>query len=388
MNFLTMPVLNYTNEYTLIEDCSGLQKIIADIKNEPAIGVDLEADSMFHYQERVCLLQISSRENNMVIDPLSVKDLSPLAPVFEDTAVRKIFHGADYDIRSLFRDFGIEVNNLFDTQIAAKFLGYNETGLASLLKMKFNIPRDKKYQKRDWSQRPLPGDMLQYAADDTSLLIPLHDILTKELEEKGFLFCVEEESEILSRVRPNLSKPGPLFPGFKGAGRLDPRTLAVLEKLLRFRDRMARQRDCPHFKVLGNIPILEIAKSKPITKNDLAGITGLNPRLIERMGSYLINSVKEGLEIPENALPVYPKSPRIRLGHKESARIKALKILGARLAQGLGIDPSLVCTNAQIQALAIANPKSPEDMKDIPEIRKWQVKLFGEDICEVLQETG
>lgn len=388
MNALTMTKLNYTSEYTLIEDYSGLQKIIADIKNEPAIGVDLEADSMFHYQERVCLLQISSRENNMVIDPLSVKDLSPLAPVFEDTAVRKIFHGADYDIRSLFRDFGIEVNNLFDTQIAAKFLGYNETGLASLLKMKFNILRDKKYQKKDWSQRPLPSDMLQYAADDTSLLIPLHDTLTKELEQKGFLFCVEEESKILSRVRPNPSKSGPLFPGFKGAGRLDPRTLAVLEKLLRFRDQVARHRDCPHFKVLSNSAILEIAKFKPVTKNDLAGITGLNPRLIERMGSSLINSVKEGLEIPENALPEYPKNPRIRLGHKESARIKALKTLGARLAQGLGIDPSLVCTNAQIQALAIANPKSPEDMKDIPDIRKWQVKLFGEDICEVLQETG
>ncbi|MBN1277125.1 MAG: ribonuclease D [Deltaproteobacteria bacterium] len=376
------------NHYILVEKEQDLQTVIPEIKNAPAIGVDLEADSMFHYQERVCLLQLSSPAQNMVIDTISVKDLSPLIPVFSDRDIRKVFHGADYDIRSLFRDFGIEVNNMFDTQIASRFLGFRETSLAGLLKMKFNIHRDKKYQKKDWSQRPLSADMLQYAADDTSHLLPLHDILGKELQEKGLLFCVEEESGILSNVRPNPTSPGPFFLSFKGAAALEPRTLAVLEKLLSFRDQMAKRRDRPHFKVLSNSLILEIAKCKPVNKKDLSEIKGLSPGLVKSMGSFLINSVKEGLNIPDGSLPLYPGRKRVRPDHRQSARIKALKRLGAKLAQELGVDPSIICTNAQIQAIAIANPEKPEDMMEIPDIRKWQIKLFGEEICRVLRETG
>ena len=177
----------------LIENYADLNKIVAELQREPVIGVDLEADYMFHYQEKVCLLQISTHTLHIVVDPLSVQDLSPLAPVFADARIRKVFHGADYDMRSLYRDFHIEVHSLFDTQIAARFLGVRETGLASLLKMRFDVLCDKKYQKKDWSQRPLPAAMLKYAVQDICYLLPLADILERELMEKGLLFCVEEE---------------------------------------------------------------------------------------------------------------------------------------------------------------------------------------------------
>ena len=108
--------------YTLVKDKEHLSSIAIELKKETEIGVDLESDSMFHYQEKVCLIQISTPLKNILVDPLSLDDLSPLAPVFSDTHIRKVFHGADYDIRSLYRDFGIEVNTLFDTHIAARFL--------------------------------------------------------------------------------------------------------------------------------------------------------------------------------------------------------------------------------------------------------------------------
>ena len=371
----------------LIENDADLNKIVADLQKEPVIGVDLEADSMSHYQEKVCLLQISTHALDIVIDPLSVKDLSPLAPVFADAQIQKIFHGADYDIRSLYRDFGIEVNSLFDTQIAARFLGVRETGLASLLKKKFNILTDKKYQKKDWSQRPLPTAMLQYAAQDTSHLLPLAGIFERELMERDQLFCVEEECELLSGVRSKLSGNRPFFLGFKGASRFDPRSLAVLEKVLCFRDQVARRRDLPHFKVLGNKPIMEIVRIKPKTKTDLTGIKGLGPKLIDRMGRSLVEKVKEGLNLPDEELPVYPKKASHRLKPKEAARVKALKSWRERLSGKWGDDPALVCTNAQIQAIAIANPRGPENMECIEGIRKWQIKLFGPDIRNVLQET-
>jgi len=290
-------------EYVLIETDADLKKIIPELQGEPVIGVDLEADSMFHYQEKVCLVQISTQRLNLLIDPLSVKDLSPLAPVFADHRIRKILHGSDYDIRSLYRDFAIEVHSLFDTQIAARFLGLRETSLASLLYEKFHVSSDKKYQKKDWSQRPLPAPMLQYGVQDTCYLLSLVGILETELMEKGRLFCVEEECELLSRVRPNSSKKAPFFPSFKGAARLDPRSLAVLENVLVLRDQLAKRRDCPHFKVLGNKPIIEIARIKPVTKTDLAGIKDLSLKQIDRMGGAIIKMVREGLNLPEDALP-------------------------------------------------------------------------------------
>ncbi len=375
-------------EYMLIQDDTDLKRIIPELQGEPAIGVDLEADSMFHYQEKVCLVQISTSRLNLLIDPLSVEDLSPLAPVFADKRMRKVFHGADYDIRSLARDFGIEVRPLFDTQIAARFLGLKETGLASLLYERFHVTSDKKYQKKDWSQRPLPEPMLQYAVQDICHLMALADMLERELKEKDRLFCVKEECELLSRVQPNSSKKRPFFPGFKGAARLDPRSLAVLENLLGFRDQEARRRDRPHFKVLGNNPIMEICRIKPLSKSDLAGIKDLSPKQIDHMGQSLIEEVGKGLDLPEEILPVYPKKVWQRLKPRERARVKELKKWRERIGSQWRVDPAVICTNAQLEAISVANPAKPEAMESIEGIRKWQIRLFGPDICNILKETG
>ncbi|MBW2047683.1 MAG: HRDC domain-containing protein [Deltaproteobacteria bacterium] len=375
-------------EYTLIENDTDLRELPVLLEKEPAIGVDLEADSMFHYQEKVCLIQISTRTLNLIVDPLSVKDLSALAPVFAHRGIRKIFHGSDYDMRSLYRDFRIEVHSLFDTQIAARFLGMRETGLASLLYNQFQVSSDKRYQKKDWSKRPLPEPMLQYGVQDTCHLIPLAEILEKELMEKGRLFCVEEECELLSMVRPNSAGNGSLFSTFKGAAGLDQRSLAVLEKILHLRDRLARQRDCPHFKVLGNRPIMEIAQMKPLTLADLARVKELSSKTIDRMGQSIIKGVREGMDLPESMLPLFPKKPWHRLKPKEARRVKRLKIWRDRLGEEWGVDPSVISTNAQIEAIAVANPGRPQEMAGIKGIRRWQVRLFGHDICALLREAG
>jgi len=128
---------------------------------------------MYHYFEKVCLLQIATESVSYVLDPLALRDLSALKPVFSNPRIRKVFHGADYDIRSLSRDFGFEVENLFDTQMACKFLGLQETGLEALLRERFQVELNKKFQRADWSKRPLSRDMLEYAAMDGNYLIPL-----------------------------------------------------------------------------------------------------------------------------------------------------------------------------------------------------------------------
>lgn len=375
-------------DYLHVESRDALLKVANILEKESVIGVDLEADSMFHYQEKVCLLQFSTPSCNILVDPLAVRDLSPLAPIFKSPGIRKVFHGADYDIRSLYRDFEIEVNALFDTQIAARFLGLRDIGLASLLKERLSITLKKKYQKKDWSQRPLPAPMLAYAVHDTCHLLALTQILMAELREKGRLPFVEEECQLQTAVRSAEPNDDPLFLKFNGAGKLDRRSLAVLEALLQFRDQAARRRDLPLFKVMGNSQVMVLAKRKPVKMAELQNIRGFSPKQINQLGGAILKRVGPALALPENELPVYPRKRSEKISPKVGERMKRLKEWRDQRGSEMGVDPAIICTNAQAKTLAFSNPHIPDDLKDIMGIKNWQREQFGHEICGVLKGTN
>ena len=177
----------------MVEDQQTLVEVARSLLDQPAISVDTEADSLHHYQEKVCLIQISDHTRDIIVDPLQVPDLSPLAEVFSNPAMVKIFHGADYDVVSLKRDHGFETRNIFDTMLACQFLGFPRIGLADLINRFFGIEIDKRYQRHDWAQRPLMPEHLDYARGDTHWLLALREILTYKLEKVGRLEHVLEE---------------------------------------------------------------------------------------------------------------------------------------------------------------------------------------------------
>ena len=370
----------------IIKSRSQLENFIERIDNERAVGVDLEADSMYHFKEKVCLIQMSSQKVQAIVDPLSVEDLSPLKPIFKRRDVRKILHGADYDVRSLYRDFGITINNLFDTELAGRFLGFAETGLEAILNKKFGVALDKKFQRKDWSRRPLPPEMLAYAAEDVRYLLPLAESLTAELEGKNRLPWVHEECEYLSRVRAVCPNDQPLYLNFKGAGKLDPRSLAVLEALLQFRCGIARQKDKPLFRIFSNQSLLKLADKKPLNPNQLEKTGALSSRQIDIYGRKLIATIQESLEIPAGELPVYPRKKAPRISFTAAERVKALKKWRDRQAHTLAIDPALICTRALISAIAVKNPLKMKELADIKEMKNWQRKEFGHEIITVLQQ--
>src|SRR3989339_1673508 len=211
LGFLMKKDLSLNSITLFVESHRELKESVKTIESETRVGFDLEADSMYHFSEKVCLLQVASKNTAFAIDTVKLRDLSVLKPLFIRKEVMKIFHGADYDVRSLFRDFGIEIKNLFDTELASRFLGIKETGLEAVLRNRFDLKLEKKYQKKDWSQRPLSSDMLNYALNDVRYLVPLSEILKKELDDAGRLSWVEEECEILCRVRPSEDNGDPLF---------------------------------------------------------------------------------------------------------------------------------------------------------------------------------
>ncbi len=365
----------------MITTAEGLTELTARLHGEPVLACDLEADSLHRYQEKVCLLQFSTQKFSALVDPLAVTDLSPLTPIMADPAILKIFHGADYDIRSLHRDFGIEIKNLFDTMVACQFLGAKEVGLAAALKKRFGVELDKRFQKADWSQRPLSPEMLAYAVEDTSLLIDFYRQLAEELREKGRLAWVEEECSFLAQVRVTVREKGPRFLRFKGASRLEPRALAVLEELLNFRDEQARRMDRPPFKVIGNEALTELALKRPQGAIDLAKVRGLSENIVQRQGSGLLRAIATGCAIPAAELPRFPLPSRPDRDPRKDARLIRLKGWREGKARDLALDPGLLANNVLLEALADL-PDGAAANKVIP--RNWQRQLFADEVALLL----
>jgi ribonuclease D len=367
----------------MITTADQLQSVATLLKTQKIVAFDLEADSMHHYREQVCLLQISTLEKNYIVDPLLCPDFSPLVPVFSDPSIVKILHGADYDVRMLHRGFGIEICNLFDTMIACQFLGEPAVGLAAVLKKRFSVDLDKKYQQADWSKRPLSPEMLDYAAKDTSLLIPLYRELTAELTAKGRLPWVLEECELLSRVRSSERSEEPLSARFKGAARMRRETYGVLEGILRFRDEEAQKKDLPPFKILGNDAVREIAERNPSSVADFSGISGFSPKLVERYGKALLHAVKNGRSLPKEALPVFEARKRSEHTPRQEELLKRLKEWRTEKAAELGIDPGILVNNALLETLSELTLTNSSDLKGL---KGWHSSEFGEELFKLLCE--
>jgi len=357
---------------------------VADIlSKQTEIAVDMEMDSLHHYREKVCLVQVSTRQESWLIDPLALPDLSPLADPFANPEIVVVMHGSDYDIRSLHRDFGIEVTNLFDTMIAARFLRIAEFGLAALLKVRFGIELDKKYQKADWSKRPLSREMCAYAVADTSDLLPLYDQFRVELEEKGRLGWLEEEGRLVCQARVS-EKDGPLFLYCKGASKLRGHTLAILEELLQLRDRQSELLDRPPFKVLSADTLIEIAENRIQSLYDLSQVKGMTPGQLQRYGDRILNAVERGLATPENSLPSFPRNGKKEVQERAKERLKNLKVWREQYCGKQGLDPGVLAPNWLLEAVADTESAAKEEYDAIHGMREWQKQLFGEELTRVL----
>lgn len=372
---MPIPILTTTAEVT---------ELAEELAREPAIAVDLEADSMHSFREKVCLLQFSTPGATVLLDPLAGADLSALAPVLADPGIRKIFHAADYDLRCLYRDFGFTVRGLFDTMVACQFLGEEKVGLADVLGKHYGVTLDKQYQRADWSLRPLSAEMVRYAAEDTRHLHRLAAQLEERLQEKGRLGWVAEEFSLLEQVR-FAEADGPLFLRAKGASALDRRQLAVLEALLQWRTGEAQRRDCPPFKVLGNASLIELAKNAPKSLQGLVGIEGISPRLVDRYGRQLLQAVEAGMAVPENDLPVFPRGERREKDPDAERRFKQLREWRQKQAEKLSMEPGVLINNATLEEIARRRPASIAALAEVSGLKSWQREAFG---AELLRAAG
>ncbi|HEV8234119.1 MAG TPA: HRDC domain-containing protein, partial [Gemmatimonadaceae bacterium] len=296
-----------------------------------------------------------------------------------------VFHDADYDLRLLRQDYGWQVRNIFDTRVAAQLLGIRAFGLAALLEKNFGVKLDKKHQRADWSMRPLTPDMLEYAAQDTMHLLGLRDRLAEELERVGRWEWASEEFARLEDTRWELEDESTSFLRMKGARDLNRRELAVLRELVVWRNEVARRADRATFRVVGNEPLFELARSKPTTREALAAIKGMPRSLLDRASTDILQAVKRGVELPDADLPRFPKAVRWERDPDFDARVTALRTVRDQTATRLDLDPGVLCSRDRLEAVARRNPATIDEMSEIAELRRWQVKVLGADFLAALR---
>ncbi len=372
-----------------ISQARALKTVMEQLQDISLLAVDTESNSMFVYQEQVCLIQLSARHKaqgeseilDFIIDPLAIPDVSVLGELFADPAIEKVFHAADYDITCMKRDFGFEFVNIFDTYFAAQTLGWTRVGLSSLLEEHFGVVLDKRFQQAEWHRRPLSSEELQYAQMDTHFLPALRDIQVAALQNFGYL----EEAQEGFRELANLSAANRSFDpdGFwrlKGAHFLTGTPLAILRELYLWREQTAQKRDVPSNKVVSDSTLVEIATNVPLTTTALQRISGVTKQIVKREGKAILEAVAQG----KNETPPR-RNPQSRTAPDVIARYEVLHTWRKEKALSRGVESNVILSKNALWVLAMRRPTTDEELAVIQEIGPHRRAKYGNELLNLLK---
>ena len=370
-----------------VTEAGELARIAAEIRTADLVGVDTEAAGYHRYHDRICLLQISTRTDTFIIDTLALADIEPLRHAFENSALESVFHDADYDLRLLSRDYGVRVRNLFDTKIAAQLLGEPAIGLAALVEKHLGVRLDKKHQRADWAQRPLPPDLIAYAAEDTRHLPGLRDQLRSELERRGRLGWAEEEFGLRERLDTAPAAEDPdAFLRIKNTRDLTARQLAALRELHDWREGVAERRDVAPFRVISNDVLIAVARALPVGADALRSASGIPGSLAERYGRDLLAAVARALALPDDQLPRRKRGGlRAAPDPDFDALVDRLKDARDRAGEALGLERGFLMPRQQLEDVARSGARTLAELGAIPDVRQWQVEALGDRLLQVLR---
>jgi ribonuclease D len=367
----------------LITRQPALERMVEQLLSEHLLAVDTESNSLFAYQEKVCLIQFSTSQDDFLVDPLALEDLSALEILFSNSNIEKIFHAAEYDLISLKRDFNFTFNNLFDTMLAARILGWKDIGLSSILKAEFNVDLNKRFQRANWGKRPLSSDMLAYARLDTHYLIPLRYRLKGELKAQDRWSLAKEDFSRLRYVNgrdPN-EMPDPCW-RVRGAYDLTPQQAAVLKELCRYRSQKAQAIDRPLFKVIGDRALVAIAEACPRSPQELQKLPELSPKQFQRHGRGLLRAVESGL----GSRPLYPPATP-KPDDQYLARLEALRTWRKQTAHRMQVKSDVVLPRDVLYTIAARDPSDEGELSELMAQVPWRLKRFGDQILATLSHA-
>ena len=368
----------------MLETLKDLEEFAKELKNEKRVAVDIESDGFYVYHEKVCLVQLTTSKGDFIVDPLSVKDMSPLGPLFRNPKIEKIFHAGEYDVACLKRDFGFKVVNIFDTMIASRTLGEDKLGLARLIEKHFRVKLSKKLQRANWGKRPLTPEECEYARLDTHYLHALRDILHKELSVKKLLQDAQDAFERLERIEPpeRVFNPDDFW-HIKGAKDLPPQKRAVLKSLYLFREKKAAYLDRAPFRVLSELLLFKIAEKAPKTLDGLKEFKGMTPYLFKHFGRDLSKAINAGLE--DKPIEKFPERNHANRWDSDTMRrYEALREWRKQTAAERGVNPVVILATDEIKEISQGPHRDPDAEKWLACLSEHKREVYGPSILEVL----
>lgn len=369
--------------YQLIDTLATWQSCCQQLQTQPRFALDIEANSLYAYRERLCLIQISIPEQDFIVDPLLGLDLQPLGDLIENPAVEKVLHAAEYDQILLQREFGWQIRGLFDTMWAARILGHNRTGLAAILQAQFGVVLDKRYQKADWGKRPLLPAQLEYARNDTHYLLPLRHQLAQQLQDQGHWAEAQElfAEQTNFALQPASSDPD-RFWKLVGSRRLTRPALSILRTLYLFREEEAQRQDRPPFKVIGDQTLLAIAQSLPPSLEAIEKIPGMGAAQTHRYGKRILSLIHQAQQSP----PSLPQKSKKQIPLEIRERYDRLHNWRKERAQKRGVESDVILHRHTMWELAHANPQTPEQLAQIPSLGPWRQTAYGTELLALLEQ--
>ncbi len=368
----------------VVESEESFNRMLTDLTKQPAIAVDTESNSLHAYQERVCLIQISTRENDYLVDTLAIHSLEPLGKIFANSATQKVFHAGDYDLTCLKRDYAFTFANYFDTSIAAAVVGEENLGLSTLLTKYFGFSVDKKYQRANWGKRPLSPEMLRYAQSDSHFLLPLRDRLLPCLEATGRLNLVLEDCAALAQQTPPMKNHSEDVWRVKGINGMKPRALSLLQQLNHLREELARKQDVPLFKVMSDAALVEIATTQPKHIQELDLLPSLSKSQVRRYGKQIMQTVGDWHKSSGNL-------SRPRAQYLDESIQRRRELLGdwrKQMAQKDKVSSSVILPKDLLESIAAQPIKSKAELEQAMQASPTRFEVYGEELLEILRKEN
>jgi ribonuclease D len=360
--------------FEFIDQRSQLDRLADELEAATQLALDTEFMRERTYYPRLCLLQLATPSAIACIDPLAIDDLTHLSALLGRAATHKVAHAARQDVEALATRAVQSPVPLFDTQIAAALLGMQpQIGYGELVHKMLGAKLAKAHARTDWSVRPLSDEQLEYAADDVRHLLPLHEVLQRDLEKRDRWHWFEAEMARAGATFAARLTPQDAWQRLKGLESLDPRRRATAIALAQWREARAMQRDRPRGWILADDALYDIVRALPQNRAQLEQVRSVPPGVIENCGTDLLAAVKGSAHLASADTPRRASRP----DPAAQARLKALVATVRRIAEQLQLVPEVLATRRDLQQLLNGDT-------DVPPLKGWRREVVGEALLEQL----
>jgi ribonuclease D len=368
------------NAPLIVADRAALDRLCERVAEADRLGLDTEFHAERTYSPRLMVVQLAFDDAAAIVDALAVEDLRPLALALTQTTV--VGHALSADLKIFADRYDLVPPRIFDTQIAAAFLGYGmQVSLADLVRGVCNVRLAKSQTVSDWSARPLSERQIEYLVGDVAHLLPVYDALRPRLEQRGRYEWVYEECAELGDIERYRSDERRAYLRIPGAMRMSRRELGILNELVKLRDRTARERDLPVRYVLPDDVLAGLALLKPRQLDELAQLRRLDGGMKRQLGPAILQAVARAQALDEADLPQRPIRPA------GPARDSLVSLLGAavgEIARDAELPPSLVVPRAALERLAREMPADRASFERALALQPWRLALVGEPLWRLL----